>query len=84
VVGQTEEAKDRKVPIINYNETYFMDFIKYVQPCLKAFVLHNYLAHWQDVQFKQLDQLPIDAILTCVDFSENITTKCILVHYGFH
>jgi hypothetical protein len=30
MVGQTKEAKDRKVPIVNYNETYFMDFIKYM------------------------------------------------------
>jgi hypothetical protein len=53
-----------------------VDYVKYLQPHLKSFVLHNYSACWQDVQFKQqLDQLPANAILTCVDFNENYTMK---------
>jgi hypothetical protein len=76
VVAQTEEGKERKVLTVCYNETCFMDYLRYLQPHLNAFVLPNYLACWQDVQFKQqLDQLPTDSILTCVDFNENYTMK---------
>jgi hypothetical protein len=39
VLGQTKVGKDKKVPTTNYNETKFMDFIRYLQLHLKAFVL---------------------------------------------
>jgi hypothetical protein len=75
-VGQIEEGKDKEVPIMKYNETTFVDYVRYLQLHLKSFVLHNYPVCWQDVQFKQqLDQLLTYAILTCVDFNENYIMK---------
>jgi len=47
IVGQTKDNKDKKVPTLSYNKTHFMDYIRYLQPQLKAFVLHKYLASWQ-------------------------------------
>ncbi len=75
-MGQTEEGKDKKVFTMKYNEITFVDYVKYMQPHLKSFVLHKNLVCWQDVQFKlKLDQLLANAILTCVDFNENYIMK---------
>jgi hypothetical protein len=30
MVGQIEESKDRKVPTMKYNETTFVDYVKYL------------------------------------------------------
>jgi hypothetical protein len=39
-------------------------------------VLHNYVAHWQDVWFKEvLSTVSNDMVISCIDLSENYTMK---------
>jgi hypothetical protein len=45
VVGQTKEGKDMKIPTMMYNETTFVNYVRYMQPHLKAFVLHTTIWH---------------------------------------
>jgi hypothetical protein len=47
-----------------------------MRPQLESFVLHNFLARWQDVQFKQLvETLPKGCVISCVNFSKNYTMR---------
>jgi hypothetical protein len=40
------------------------------------FILHNFLARWQDVQFKELLETMLErAMVLCVEFSENYTMR---------
>jgi hypothetical protein len=47
-----------------------------MQPKLTAFICHNYLIQWQNGQFQEdLEELPADTSLSCVDFSKNYSMK---------
>jgi hypothetical protein len=71
-----EEGKEKKTSKGEYNETPPHDLIQYLKVCLKEFVLHNYIAHWQDVQFKEVLSVVFDdMVISCIDFSENYTMK---------
>jgi hypothetical protein len=64
------------VSTLEYWETTPHEFVEYVKPKLTAFVLHNYVASWQDLQFKELfSSVPPNTLISCVDFSENYTLK---------
>jgi hypothetical protein len=40
------------------------------------FILHNFLAIWQDVQFKELLETMLEGVVvSCVDFFDNYTMK---------
>jgi hypothetical protein len=76
VVGTTEDGVPRKAVILEYQETLARELVEYLKPKLIAFVLHNYVASWQDYQFKELFRsVPRDTLISCVDFSENYTFK---------
>jgi hypothetical protein len=76
VVGQGDDGKDKKAPKVMYNETVPEEFFQYLKPKLKAFVRHNYFTQWQNQQFQEdLEELPLDSILSCIDFSENYSMK---------
>jgi hypothetical protein len=76
VVGTTEEGNQRKASTLEYRETTPCELIEYLKPRLQAFVLHNYVASWQDFQFRELlSSVPPDTLVSCVDFSENYTLK---------
>jgi hypothetical protein len=75
-IGVNSDGRDKKVVKLEYKETTTADFIDFVRPKLSFFVKHNFLATWQDAEFKeQLSNLPACTILTCVDFSENYSMK---------
>jgi hypothetical protein len=76
VVGSIDEREEKKASKLEYKETPSCDLIQYMQPCLKEFVLHNYIARWQDSQFKEvLSNVFDDMVISCIDFSENYTMK---------
>ncbi len=71
-----EESKEKKASKVEYNEAPPRDLIQYLKPCLKEFVLHNYVAHWQDVWFKEvLSIVSNDMVISCIDLSKNYTMK---------
>jgi hypothetical protein len=46
------------------------------KPKLKAFICQNYFTQWQNQQFhKDLEELPADIVLSCIDFSKNYNMK---------
>jgi hypothetical protein len=74
VVGKNDEGQDKKAPLVEYNETPTRDLISYMKPKLTEFISHNFITQWQDCKFKEmLKTFPKDAMLFCIDFSENYT-----------
>jgi hypothetical protein len=52
------------------------NFFAYLKPKLTKFVVHNFKAKWQDVEFKScLDNLTKDQIVTIIDFANNYFFK---------
>jgi hypothetical protein len=43
VVGRTNEGKEKKVPKVDSKETILGDLIKYLNPKLQLFTVHNYI-----------------------------------------
>jgi hypothetical protein len=76
VVGYTEEGLPKKAPAVQYRLTKASELFQYLKPRLEAFLVHNYIATWQDLQFKELfSSVPRDTVISCVDFSENYSMK---------
>jgi len=47
-----------------------------LKPKLKTFVTHNFVARWQDKEFKQaIKSFPKDTVVSIVDFVENYKFK---------
>lgn len=69
-------GKPKKAIKIIYCETKPSDFIDYLKLKLPEFIVHNFIASWQDLQFKELfSSVPPGTIISCVDFSENYSMK---------
>jgi hypothetical protein len=76
VVGQYPNEQEKKVPRIKYNESNPTELVDYLKPKLQSFIKHNYVAHWQDNQFKELMYfIPNGTVISCIDFSENYSLK---------
>jgi hypothetical protein len=76
VTGTTEDGKERTHVKVEYMEGPPADLIDRLKTSLKFFVTHNFLARWQNEEFKQqLRDLPVNSVLSCVDFNENYTMK---------
>lgn len=72
VHGKTRQGKDRMVLRLQYKTTTARMFLDYLRPKFRAFIVHNYIAKWQEEQYKiSLDTFPPDSILSAVDFAEN-------------
>jgi hypothetical protein len=71
-----EEGNPRKAATFEYQETKPSDLFEYLKPKLQAFVLHNYIASWQDFEFRELfSSVPPNTLISCVNFSKNYTLK---------
>jgi hypothetical protein len=76
LVGTTEDGNPKKAVTKEYRESPPRELIAYLKPKLQTFVLHNYIATWQDFQFRELfGSVPTDTLISYVDFSENYTLK---------
>jgi hypothetical protein len=76
VIGHIEEGKEKKASKVEFHVTPPRELIAYLKPCLKQFVLHKFLARWQDAQFKELmEAMPTGSMISCVDFSKNYTMR---------
>ncbi len=51
MVGKIDDGKDKKAQKVEYHETQPQELLQYLTPCLKEFILHNYVYRWQDLQF---------------------------------
>jgi len=76
VVGKTTNGWDKKVRRVMYNDIRHVQLIDYLKPHLSKFVVHNFIAHWQEKEFRGfLKHIPKDTIVSCIDFSKNYATK---------
>jgi hypothetical protein len=75
-VGKIDEGRNKKDQKLEYHLTLPRELLKYLYPCLKEFVLHNYVSRWQNLQFKEyVENLPLKIVFSCVDFFENYNIK---------
>ncbi len=57
-----------------YKTTTLDEFIDYLKPKLQHFVKHNFVAWWEDKQFKQsITSFPTNIVVSIVHFVENYT-----------
>jgi len=77
IVGHTKkDGKEKKGSKLEYHETPPLDLIQYLKPQFKKFVLHNYVARWQDAQFQELlNNVSNDMVVCYIDFYENDTMR---------
>jgi hypothetical protein len=70
----TKKGEEKKKLTLVYKSTSSVDFIQYLKPKLQHFVCHNFVAHWQDIQFNNcLRGFSSDTIVSMIDFSKNYT-----------
>ncbi len=76
MVGTNVDGWDKKISRVLYNDTTPFALIEYFKHCLLAFVVHNFIAHWQDKKFKQyMKHILEDTLVSYRDFSENYAMK---------
>ena len=72
-----EETLSKKGKVLKklnlvYKKTTADVFFDYLKPKLQAFVTHNFVARWEDAQFKKsIRSFPKDTVVSVVDFAEN-------------
>lgn len=75
-VGQSDDGGDRHVTWLQCKMTPPYEFVAYIKPKLTKFVVHNFKAKWQDVEFKScLDNLTKDQIVIIINFANNYFFK---------
>jgi hypothetical protein len=76
VVGRTIDGGDKKVRKVMYNGIRHVQLIDYLKPHLSKFVVHNFIAHWQEKEFKGFfKHIPKGTIVSCIDFFKNYAMK---------
>lgn len=72
VIGTTDDGQEKKKIKEVFMQTSTKEFLEYLRPKLARFVVHNFVARWQDHQCHlAMENLPHDAILSHIDFAEN-------------
>lgn len=70
----SKKGKALKRLTLVYKKTTSDEFIDYLKPNLDFFVKHNFVARWEDKQFREcLKSFPQDSGVSIVDFAENYT-----------
>ena len=68
----TQKGETRKKLALMYKSTTSSEFIQYLKPKIEFFVKHNFVATWQDSQFKQcLSTFDNDTIVSVIDFAKD-------------
>lgn len=76
VLGKTNDKRDKKAQKLEYHESHPIILLEHLKPHPKEFILHNYIAQWQEMQFRQcLENPPSNTIFSYVDFSKNYIMK---------
>jgi len=74
--GVGEDGKPKKAIKVIYCETKPSELFEYLKPKLSQFIVYNFLASWQDLQFKEFFSSVLDdTLISYVDFSENYSMK---------
>jgi hypothetical protein len=71
-VIRTKKGEERKKLQLVYEETTSDKLVSYLKPKLEAFVQHNFVAKWEDDQFRVcLASFPDDTMVFVIDYVEN-------------
>jgi hypothetical protein len=71
--GKTRSGKDNKVLQLQYKETKPMKFLQYLRPTLHKFIVHNYVARFQEEQYRIcLDTFPVSFVMFVVEFVKKL------------
>jgi hypothetical protein len=54
IVGVSKDGGLRKVPKVLYHDTPTKYLLMYMKLNQRKFLIHNFITHWQDEQFKTL------------------------------
>jgi hypothetical protein len=72
LIGVGEDGIPKKRIKKCFKETSTFTFIDYLRSNLQRFVTNNFIAMWEDVQFRlSMDSLPTNTILSPIDFGDN-------------
>jgi hypothetical protein len=70
----TKKGEEKKKLTLVYRCASSTNFIQYLKPKLQHFVRHNFVAHWQDIQFKNCFRgFSSDTTVLVIFLSENYT-----------
>lgn len=76
VAGMTKKGEQRTALRLEYKETNPRAFLAFAKPKIAQFVLHQFVARWQDAAFKGcLENLQEGEIMSLIDFAENYSYK---------
>ena len=74
--SKTRKGDPKQVIRLEYKVTIPRDFLIYAAPKMKQFVWHQFVACWQDCQFKNsVQNLKQGEMLSLVDFAQNYSYK---------
>ena len=74
--GKTKKGEDKVVTRLERIMSSPREFLIYAAPKIQKFIMHNFVAQWQDRQFKiSKENLKEDEIMSLIDFSENYSFK---------
>jgi hypothetical protein len=75
-VIRTKKGEERKKLQLVYEETTSDKLVSYLKPKLEAFVQHNFVAKWEDDQFRAcLASFPDDTMVSVIDYAGNYSFK---------
>jgi HD-GYP domain-containing protein (c-di-GMP phosphodiesterase class II) len=67
----TKKGEERKKLKLIYKSTKNNELIEYLKPKLQYFVSHNFIARWQDQQFRNyLENFPNNIIILVINFAK--------------
>jgi hypothetical protein len=73
--GKTRASLDNMVLRLQYKETTTQVFLSYSRPKLQKFVTQNFVARFQEEQYKIfLETFPLESVMFVIDFVENYTS----------
>jgi hypothetical protein len=76
VIGTIDDGQQKKKIMEVSMQTSTKEFLEYLQPKLTRFVVHNFVARWQDHQcYLAMENLPDDAILSHMDITSGDHTR---------
>ena len=76
ITGKTRDGKTKEVIRLENKLTSPRQFLQYAAPKLKEFVMHNFVASWQDKEYKWcLQNIREGEMVSLIDFAENYSFK---------
>lgn len=74
--GKTKKGELKRVIRLEYKLTSTRSFLAFAKPKIEQFIIHQFVASWQDKQYKNcLENLKENEVMSLIDFAENYSYK---------